>query len=346
MSLTFFDGFDRYPDIHTSSNGLQSLWSFQDAIAELRLAAGRFGGQCLYVAAPANPANAWRAIPSTTTLTVGVAVNVINITPAGLNCPVYCIQNGGYAGTSICGLGITNNQQYYLWVGSAPYVPIATATSPFVTPDAWHYLEVEYNIGTSGSITVFCDGVQIMTYSGNLGTTACDTLMVGTPRGETQAIGYQLDDLYVNNTTTRYGERRIVGLTVDADVLREWTPSVANAANNYSLIDTYPVPGSPSTFVFTSNVGGEDTYTVNPLPGAPSSITAVQVVSCASKDDPSVRQMATILNSGGSIRQGNTFTLAASYLYTIDVYENDPNTGSAWTANAVNAVVIGQKLVA
>lgn len=350
MTVTIVEGFDYYPSaLNTVSNGLQANWLTQVGnLNPPHLQAGRFGGQGLYFAPVGSGANTSiqrSVITSTNVAAMGTAVMIQELAvTATTNNGLYGVANGNaLTGTKIAGVGISTTGELYLWIGDP--LTITAHSGFFFTSGAWHYIELEINIDPAGYAKVWVDGGLLINYTGNTGTAAITTFCIGlmeTGFVVAQNNGVVYDDVYYNPTNTRLGERKVVTLTATGDDAVAWTPSTGST--NFNLVNHVPIPASPTTWVSTSTVGTTDLYAMGNLPGTPTAIDAIQINVCAAKDQPSLRQVQSVLKSGATTVLGNTQTLAASYLYGQTIFGSDPNTSGAWTAAAVNAAEIGQKL--
>jgi len=343
MTTTFrlIEGFDVYPNINSTSAGLQARWLSVGNYGAMGLTTGRFGGQAL-VSGPSSSGSPAVAYPLTienegdSGVALGFAFNLqISVTQQR----IATLRTGGATGTDVCGIAVNNSQQPYIF-GSSVSTPLATASLALST-GSWHYFELVANLVSSGSLTLYVDGVEACTYSGAL-TNTVDSLVFGTFTPSSSAgLGY-FDDVYSTASATRLGERRVETLYPDAAGADSgWTPlSGANYANVNSTINN-----NGSTYVSTSTANEQDLYEIGPLSGQPSIIDAVQVrVSCA-KSDSASHVLTTSLQSDGNLVQGSNFAIAGTYLYDLDIHTLDPNGSIAWTYAAVNACQIGQKLV-
>ena len=344
-AFALIDGYDIYPDINTTSEGLQGYYTLNSPI-DLYVVTGRFGGQAIKATGYVTGfyGTFYRQFSGLSALTVGHASLMGSFLLGQINYNVVGLWNGGPSGTLEVGVCMTSNQKYAIYVGSPSNV-VATDAN-LITVGSWHYVELEVVPGPTGSATLFVDGFQVATYSGNLGAaTTIDTVGFG-PIGNQPSTAYttthSYDDVYVSNSATREGERRVETLVPSSDSQKQWTP--LSGTTNYTEVNQLPIDGD-TTYVYSSTVGNEDRYGITSLSGNPQAISAVQVRVCARKDDSATRTMSSIINSAGTEVDGATFALAASYLYQSDIYPLNPNGSAAWTASTVNAVLIGQRVV-
>lgn len=341
------EGWEKYSQLNDYSDGMQGAgWTVQNSEGLSRIDnPGQYNyGRCYHLDATSFGGQCWleHVIPSQTSISVGIAINLLDFEAGSRAWPFFGFTNGGSGQTQICGLGMSATAQPYFWIGHDELNAVVMANTVFST-SAWHYVELELDISSNGNATIFIDGFADGVYHGNTGLVAADSITVGPTPAYGPAWDMDFDNLYVRSGSTRYGERRVIAYAANSDVVTQWT---ANSGTlNFAMANGIPVPGQPTNFNYSNTVGFYDLYGVQPLSGNPSEIDEVSVTICVAKDNPDPRQVATLINSGGTQVQGNTLTLTGSYLFTQDSYETDPNTGLAWTANAVRAVEIGQIVV-
>ena len=337
MSTLFIDGFDCYPNVSDSSNGLQAYWSVYNGYGNLQIASpGRFGGQCVTANGYVNGNNGYfqKGVAATSTYTIGFATRMNQFITGTVD---YSFQ---FSSANI-GVGMNSNQQYYIYSGSTT---LATAPN-FISVGSWHYLELEVSIGSSGYANLYVDGLLQASFTGNTGSGTITSIGLGLfgAQDYQHTINHSYDDVYVSNVATRYGERRVQTQVVTSDVAVQFTPSTGST--NYNLIDTLPVPASPTANVFASVAGYQDLYTVAPLANSPSTVSCVQIRVCAAKDNSATKTIAPVMKSGSTTTVGTTYAVTNSYLYYTNIYDQNPATSSAWTKDTVNALEIGQKVI-
>ena len=105
------------------------------------------------------------------------------------------------------------------------------------------------------------------------------------------------------------------------------------------------IVNSDADYVASGTVGDLDLYETGDLPFVPDSVHAVQVTTCARKDDAATREVRSKVKSGATTANGASHALTASYIYYRDIVEADPNTSEAWTSGGVNAIQIGPEVV-
>jgi hypothetical protein len=101
-----------------------------------------------------------------------------------------------------------------------------------------------------------------------------------------------------------------------------------------------------TTYVFDSTVGHYDLYDFDDLPVTPSSILGVSLRGFISKSDAGARSGALTMKSSSTSQDSATAVLSTTNSNLVMVQDTDPNTGSAWTAAAINALQAGPKTIA
>jgi hypothetical protein len=327
------DGFDYYPDVATTSYGVQANWTG----AAGAMVTGRFAG--LAYQPNNNNISTHQVVAAQTSFSFGFAMKLTTLSAS----------TPGFFGwqTGATAQGYLNLSNGFLQIrrGSNTGTVLGTAVTGQLATATWYYIEVEMVLHASaGTVNVYANGILVLALTGqntlNSGTTA-DTFIIGS--NQLNASGFTYDDLYVRNGATRYGEAKIETLRAASDVSVTWTPS--SGANNYSRVNETLVDGD-SSYVSSATINQIDLYSIGSLSSNPATVFAVQQKVCARKDDAATRTISDTFKSGAVTTQGTNWNLGASYVYHVDIYDTDPNTGGAWTYSAVNALNIGQKMIA
>jgi hypothetical protein len=83
-----------------------------------------------------------------------------------------------------------------------------------------------------------------------------------------------------------------------------------------------------------------------PEPGGVSAIHGVQLNHFSRKDGVTARTLTPKVRSGGTNYSGTNRPLTTSYLYYLELWDDDPDTGPAlWTEAGVNAAEFGVEVV-
>jgi hypothetical protein len=135
------------------------------------------------------------------------------------------------------------------------------------------------------------------------------------------------------------------------------TPSITTAAaivcsltitlgGNYAVVDQ-PQQDGVTSYVYDSTVGHADLYGIGSVAAPPATTFAVTTRGYMQKSDAGTRTAAARLKSGATTVASPTLTLTNTgwqWAWRMDL--SDPNTGSSWTAAAVNGVQVGATVIA
>jgi len=202
-------------------------------------------------------------------------------------------------------------------------------------------------LGSSGPIAAVAAGNNTFTFTPGVAVTRGQVIWVGvmcdtgggswamqgaTTAGATAPMTYATFPL-PNPTATTGGQQTAGSITY-------------NTANNYSSVAEAQQDATTS-YVYDSVVGHSDLYGIAAIASTPLTTFAVTTRAYAIKSDAGTRTMAVQLKSGGSTVASPTVVLTPSnwqWAWRHDTV--DPNTSSAWTAVAVNAVTCGPVIIA
>lgn len=341
MAVILVEGFDTYNGIGANT-GMASKWTVNGSPS---LTTGRFSGQC----AQSNNSNT-----STWSRSLGASYSSFSVG--------FALRYTAFPGTGnyVCTLDSSGTYQVGITVSSTGTISasrmssrtaagavLGTSASAVIALNTWHYVEIECVISdTVGVFNVYVDGASVLSLSSqdtrNGTPTTVDTISFGGGLNTSNSNGTaQIDDLYVTDSATKLGERRVETLYPTSDVAQGFARSTG--ATNYTLVDEAQVNGD-TDYVQGSSVGDVDTYGLGDLSSTPSAISAVNVVAYAEKTDAASRSIALQVKSGATTSDGSNYALAASYGRFDRLLTTDPNTSAAWTASAVNALQGGPKV--
>jgi hypothetical protein len=230
----------------------------------------------------------------------------------------------------------------------------ATSSVGVVEANRWHFYEVKFKVIDScaaGDFSVRIDGTEVVSIGAgfdlkraNNSTTNTYTLRFS---GITDTFSYW-DDIYVCNNSgsvnnTFLGDSRIDTLYPDSDGnANQFDGSDGNSVNNFELVDEAQNDGD-TTYVESSTATEKDQYGFDAI-AEPTTIHGVSVCSVARKDDAGARTGKIITRSGGADYEGSEFTPSTSYGYFDEIWEEDPDTSTAWTESGINAAEFGIKV--
>jgi hypothetical protein len=220
---------------------------------------------------------------------------------------------------------------------------VATTTIPVITYNSWWHIEAMLDYAL-GNITVYVEGVRVLTYSF---TAAPSTLIYNmvysvTSYGSAYGGSAYIKDFVmydksgtVNNTVGSIGPCTVYRLALDSDVSNGWSITGGTTVNG-------TIGGEPpadSTSYITAGVSPIPAPAVCGISHLPSNIVGVRgIVSLqrVAKSDGGDAEYQVDIVSGSSTHTGTAHTLSTSFNYQYDVVELDPATGDLWSPIAVN----------
>jgi hypothetical protein len=222
------------------------------------------------------------------------------------------------------------------------------------TLNQWNYVEIGVTIDPSaGSVTVNNNGQPAGTLSGvhTQATTNKQFDGLAFLGSSTNGVQVMVDDFYAFDTTLGPGPFPFNSFAGDVRVARlgpiangsstQWAP-LANT--NWQEVSEVHSDGDTSYNV-TSTVGNKDLFTFAALTSTISTVLAVQITGSYRKDDGGTHTLQQHLLSGSAEVAGATLFVPLNYIYFNDFWTVDPNTSTAWTSTAVNALQAGYELV-
>ena len=225
----FWDGFDKYAPLnaYAAYSTMGNEWTSIPPGGNGMFVPGRFTGSLALQIQGGNTAG--RTLPGNyPRLIGGIAMQP---TLAG-----YCgVLFNDTTSSSQCTLGFNPSGYLVLWQGGINGTQIASSSTP-ITANSWHYVEWDLTFASSGNYTVWLDGVQLFTGTGNLKTTGNSYANI------TQLYGNNcnFDDMYLFDNTgstnnTQRGDSRVETLFPTADASVAFTPSQGAIGAYYAL---------------------------------------------------------------------------------------------------------------
>ncbi len=333
MALLLIEGFD-----HESAAAMgQKQWSGGNPTT---MQPGRFDGQAArFTNVSTN--NFSKSFSAHATLIAGFAVRGTTLMSAGGN--VFQMLAGGTVVASI-----VSTVAGFFAVQNSGGSTIGTGTT-VIANNSWHYLELKIFVnGASGTCELHMDGaVEIASTVGNFGSSNPDTIRLkGDRSGSGNSVDF--DDIYVLDTTgsaprnTFLGDVRVETIYPTSDGAHsQWTPN--SGSTHWTQVSETPQDGD-TTYVSDLTPNDLDTYGCSDIDTG-ATVYGVQVNLEARKDDASTRQIAPVIRQAGTDNVGTTVTLASTYGFFTQIYNQDP-TGADWTATNVNADEFGIKEIA
>lgn len=268
--------------------------------------------------------------------------------------PLALISFRSSSGTQM-NIGISSTGYLYAAMSESTSPPGGwTATTDSIPQDIWTYIEgrvvihasagaVELRVNGSETPALSLSGVDTEYYAGQLVTSVC----LGEFFGNDSFRGFVTDFCVWTEDgeapTGWIGECQVDTLLPSG--AGSSTDFTASAGSNYECVDE--VPNNLGTdYVESSTDGDVDLYAMADLAEEPATIHAVAVAVSAAKTDAGSGSIKSVMKSGSTTAESDALALSnGSYLRNVYARGVDPNTSSAWTASAVNALEAGCKAV-
>lgn len=348
--VIFMEGFDSYNGTQTNI-GLQTRWSPTNWWTAPVLTTGRFGGQCMsfnedrfgdgcesrvYVGSAIGPAftvaHAFRC-SSVSAIPADSAYGMIQLL-SGTNPQLSWRPNpDGSISIYRNGNGGTGTKLY-------------TTAPNIIQTNVWHWIDFSGTINTTTGTVIFkVDGITVANLTAqntqNYVTLASfDTISVNASNTMRNTVTGYIDDLYVLDSATTLGERRIETIRPSADpVSKTWSPDTGTV--EFSRINDTTV--NTASYIQASTVGNLDLFDTVDLSGSPPNIDAVMITAYATKSDAGTRNIGLVGDVGGTQLQSPDIGLTASYFRYNYLMVNKPGGGS-WDTASVNSLKIGPKV--
>lgn len=196
--------------------------------------------------------------------------------------------------------------------------------------------------GSTGTIEVRVDGVTVINVSG-VNTAPSGTVnfaqMSGDNLSSTSGI-VDVDDFWCwNNLGTANndfsGNVRVRRLNPDQDTAAtDWVRNTGST--DFSAINQ-TAPDSDTTYIEAANLNDISEFDFENTPAEVSAILAAQTYVMMKKTDAGDSNVQVSLVSGASEVNGADRPITTAYAYWTDIFEVDPDTGTAWTKAAIDA---------
>jgi hypothetical protein len=217
-----------------------------------------------------------------------------------------------------------------------------------IPTNAWHHIQVKFKLDqTTGYVVVRFNELEIINITNQdtrfySGTTNWLQTYLGHNSGGTTHI----DDLYICDLTGSInndflGDLEVITLFPDGNgTTSDFTGSDADSTDNYLHVDE-STPDDDTSYVEDETIDNVDLYTIDNFTGTPTAIHGVQVVSYVKKTDSQSRHSRNLIRTGGTNYEGADYNLTTAYDFNIDIWEENPNTATAWTPTDINGLEIG-----
>ena len=264
--------------------------------------------------------------------------------------------------TTHCTLRVNSNGLLEVFRSTAVAVTDGRATSLPLHYRTWNYIEWKVTIADSiaaDSCKVRVNEVEVINVAAgqDLQSTANAAANVIRINGNTsQQTGF-IDDLYIFDGTEGggteptnddfAGDVKVAAHFPDGNgATSDFLGSDGNSVDNHLLVDENPADDD-STYTESSTPGEIDLYTFDDLATTPNSIKAIQINSITKKSDAGSRTIRSVTRPVSTNFLGASKSPSvASYINEIEILNEDPETGLAWTEAGFNATEFGIEIEA
>lgn len=243
---------------------------------------------------------------------------------------------------------MSSSGQLDFWSGTA----LVATSDDSITSGMWHTIEMKVHMSNAGSVVCRLNGAVM---PGVEGTETKDMLYVDSSVSKVIIYGgnyysgtFKYDDFYFLDTSGTenndfLGQVRVVTRFADADATpNDFTATGAGTTKADRVSEV--VPDDDTTYLSSDTVGDEENFSFAALPSTVDTVLAVQAVSLSRKDGAGDRLVKHNIRSGAATGTGTAHGLADGYTYTLDIFEQDPNTSAAWTKSAADALELGLEI--
>jgi len=309
------------------------------------------GGYCLKCNLPNGSTNQYKQyqLPAPITelwVRLGFWTNITNGETAFLG--LFDSANGGQVCVTFQG---NSDFQFHLrqgWSYNGNQLAQSSLTGGYPI-NTWHLVELRWQASsiTTGICELWINGTRVINFSGdNTATANVNVQYVGVGGNAYFTPGINaIDDLAVNDTTgtvnnARVGDGRVILLTPNAaGASTALNRGGTDTGTNYGQVSE--VPPSMAQYVTSGNIGDRDLYNLTDAPTTTLAVNSIELVALAALSDVGPGQLGLVIQSGPSVSEGTAQALSSSPAYYRNRWEIDPNTGAAWTLNAVNQLQAG-----
>lgn len=332
MALIFSDGFDAYGTSGTSSGMISKGWCLERDIY-----AGRTDG---YSMCPTASQHTYCTIGNNdATKTMGFALQLTNSSAWDH----FYLYLGDGPNSPHIKVFLNSSQKLDFYLGST----LKQSGTTTLSLNTWYYIEIKSTIDNSnGSYELKIDGITEYSDSGidtkYLGDANWNRLDFYVSSGPASG-DILVDDLYVTDSsgsvnTGFLGDTHIETLFPNSDAgTNQWTTSTGT--DHYALVDDNPM--DDSSYLEDDTSGNRELFDMDSLTGSGSIVATVSNVTYA-VTDAEVINIKPVIKSGTTTTTGSSSVIASTdWSKQVEIYEEDPDTTSAWTKTAVNAAQFG-----
>jgi hypothetical protein len=345
-NIIFMDGFDSYLNGSDQSFGVISRWVNTGTASNVATNTGRLTGKSIRLNQGVSTASditspPWSSSVSSFTFSSAVRWNYGSVN--GVQASIMFMAGATFQ----IGLQFNTNGSIdvYRYTSLTAGTLLGTSDPAILGNNVWHWMDVEVVISdTVGRVSIWIDNIkayELTNVDTNNSGGVVDRVRFPAAGGNFSSIR-DFDDMFVVDTATRIGERRIEYIVPDSDVSTAWARNTGSS--NFSAIDE--IGGNGDTdYIIGTTVGQTDTYSFTNLTSTPDVVEAIRLVSYAVKTDAAAKPIALqVKGSLGTDSDGPNYQLLTSYSPQSRLVQKDPDTTADWTASAITGLQAGPKV--
>lgn len=256
------------------------------------------------------------------------------------------------ADTGVCLKFIDNaTTQIYLNINSSSQIEVkhgngtilGTSTS-LISDTTWTYIEFKAVINNStGSFDLRINGVSEVSDTNidtqNSSNSYVDKVALGKDAG---SFSFEFDDYYINNSEF-LSTIKVYTIVPTSDSSVAWTPS---AGSNYECVDDAGQGhDSDTSYITATTTNIKDLYGLSDLALTSGVIKGIAHNFTARKTDLNPTNIEPIIEVNGSEYTSTSQSMTTSYLNYQTIWENNPDTASAWTYSDIDSLIAGIQTV-
>jgi hypothetical protein len=237
--------------------------------------------------------------------------------------------------------------QIYLYINGSSLIQVkngdgtvlGTSTTA-VNDTSWTYIEFKATINNStGSYYLKINGTT------EVSGTSADTQNSANAYATKVSLGkdsgtnsFEFDDYYIDDANF-LGNVKVYSMNPTSDSSVAWTPS---AGSNYQCVDdSGSGHDSDSTVVSVSSAGLKDLYGLTDLTLTSGTIKGIAHNFVGKKTDTNPASIIPKIVTNSTEYSGSTVALSTSYVSYQTIWENNPDTSTAWTYAEIDALISG-----
>jgi hypothetical protein len=228
---------------------------------------------------------------------------------------------------------------------------VLLGTGTFVlTTGSWYYIELGVFVDPAvGTVTFKVNTVTDVTFSGNTQVSAnafANTVAWRGPAVIGLGGSYQLDDIYINDSTggannTFLGDMKVEGVQViESGFQAQWGVNIPGTPN-FQAVQVL----NDGLYTLSNTATQKDSFECSNLNHITSAIAGVSAIYWTRNTDSTTHAVQSLVRQGGTNYLGTAFTVNDTAFKAYQtIWEQDPATAAPWTVNGVGTAEFGYNL--